>query len=99
MLRSSTQLTDRIYWEFNNRNLIIPFTGMPFVTKSSQVKHCQHGSQYYKLKAERLSVSGTFVLLLTKIFLTLNSFIHKIFYDGLSVRKSNKLFLIYCRVE
>uniref|UniRef100_H2YEB4 Uncharacterized protein n=1 Tax=Ciona savignyi TaxID=51511 RepID=H2YEB4_CIOSA len=44
---------DRIYWEFNNRNLVVPFCGMPFITKSSQVKHCQYGAQYYKLKEEK----------------------------------------------
>ncbi|XP_002129896.2 uncharacterized protein LOC100187063 [Ciona intestinalis] len=48
---------DRIYWEFNNRKLIVPFCGMPFVTKSSQVKHCQFGAQYYKLKEEKQSKS------------------------------------------
>ncbi|XP_076811359.1 uncharacterized protein LOC143457470 isoform X2 [Clavelina lepadiformis] len=46
---------DRIYWEFNNRNLVVPFTGTPFITKSSQIKHCEHGAQYYKLKADKLN--------------------------------------------
>ena len=49
---------ERLYWEYKSGNLMVPFTGVPFVVRSCLTKHCQFGQHYYKTTGQRFQVSS-----------------------------------------